>query len=182
MPCFPLLSLSLSFSHGCKPKVPMDLLSPTGSPPTVHPIRPAGYLEVHLWRYPKPKHVLSALCEALDVEQVGGPDVGRDGSGAPGAASQGQGGIEVEVVQVANRTLSGEARDGTILGDGDDDRRCPPVGPAQLRGASTIFVSIRGAIPPPEEVLCEGQSLEGSSSHIHHPHSRPRRAPGRRAC
>mmetsp|Transcript_27186 Transcript_27186/g.59356 ORF Transcript_27186/g.59356 Transcript_27186/m.59356 type:complete len:407 (-) Transcript_27186:1092-2312(-) len=65
----------------------------------------ATALEVHLGGHPEPKHVLTALSHVLDVEQLAGAHVGGDRGGAPGATAQGEGGVQMKVVQVPNGTL-----------------------------------------------------------------------------
>ena len=47
------------------------------------------------------------LCDGLDVEQVLGADVARDGVAAPGAAAERQRGRGLEVVDVADTAVRG---------------------------------------------------------------------------
>lgn len=62
-----------------------------------------AHLEVDLWGHTEPQHVLTPLSHRLDVEQMLGSNVGGHTGGAPAATAQGQGGVQVEVVEVTCR-------------------------------------------------------------------------------
>ena len=66
----------------------------------------AALLEEDLFGDTEPEHVLSPLCHGLIVEQVLGANVARDGVTTPGAAAQRKGGRKLEVIDIANTTLS----------------------------------------------------------------------------
>ena len=67
----------------------------------------AALLEVHLLRRAEPQHVFSPLGNGLNVNQVLDTHVLGNGVAAPRAAAQGEGGSQLEVVQVADTALGG---------------------------------------------------------------------------
>ena len=71
----------------------------------------AALLEEDLLGNTEPQHVLTPLCDGLDVEQVLGADVARDGVAAPGAAAERQRRRHLEVVDVADAALGGRGVD-----------------------------------------------------------------------
>ena len=78
--------------------------------------RRGALLEVHLLGSAEPQHVLAALRDGLDVDQVLHPNVLGDGVAAPGAAAQGQGRLHAEVVQVTDAALRGGGVDDDAAG------------------------------------------------------------------
>ena len=73
--------------------------------------RHAAFLEIDLFRCAEPKHILSPLCDGLDIDEVQGAYVVGDGVPAVGAAAQRQGREEGEVVNVADTALCGRCID-----------------------------------------------------------------------
>ena len=76
----------------------------------------AALLEEDLLGGTEPQHVLTPLCDGLDVEQVLGADVAGDGVAAPGAAAQREGGSHLEVIEVADAALGGGGVDEDAAG------------------------------------------------------------------
>ena len=71
----------------------------------------AALLEENLLRGTEPEHVLTPLRDGLVVEEVLRADVARDGVAAPGAAAEGEGRRELEVVEIADAALGGRGVD-----------------------------------------------------------------------
>ena len=69
--------------------------------------RHAALLEIDLFRCAEPKHIFSPLCDGLDIDEVQCAYVVGNGISAVGAAAQGQGRKEREVINVADAALSG---------------------------------------------------------------------------
>ena len=67
--------------------------------------RHAALLEINLFRCAEPEHILSPLCDCLDIDEVQDAYIVGYGVPAVGAAAQGQGGKELEVVEIADTTL-----------------------------------------------------------------------------
>lgn len=61
-------------------------------------------LEIDLWWRPEPEHILLTHGHRLDIDQMLRTNVSRHTGAAPRTAAQGQRGIQVEVVQVTNRS------------------------------------------------------------------------------
>ena len=64
--------------------------------------RQAALLDVNLGRGAEPEHILSPFGDGLDVQKMLDAHVFGDGVAAPGAAAEGEGGRELEVIQVAD--------------------------------------------------------------------------------
>ena len=69
--------------------------------------REAALLEIDLLGGAEPQHILSPLRHGLDVQKVHGPHVLADAVAAPRAAAQGQGGAQLEIVEIADAAMAG---------------------------------------------------------------------------
>ncbi len=69
--------------------------------------RHAALLEIDLFRCAEPKHIFSPLCNGLDIDEVQRAYIVGNGISAVGAAAQGQGRKEREVIDVADAALRG---------------------------------------------------------------------------
>ncbi len=67
----------------------------------------AAVFEVDFRRDTEPQHVFSPLCNGFDVQKMFRRDVLADGVAAPGSATEGEGGVEFEVEDIADSTLAG---------------------------------------------------------------------------
>ena len=69
--------------------------------------RQAALLDIDLSRNPEPKHIFPPCSDGFDVQKVLDAHVVGNAVSAPRAAAQGQGGGQLEVVQVADAALGG---------------------------------------------------------------------------
>ena len=67
--------------------------------------RQAALFEINLFRCTEPKHILPPNGNGFDIQQMLNAHILRNGVAAPASAAQGQGGGQLEIVQVANAAL-----------------------------------------------------------------------------
>ena len=71
--------------------------------------RQAAFFEVYFLRCAEPEHIFSPFCHGLDIDQMLYVDIFGYGIASVGAAAQGQGGSQLEVVKVADAALGGRS-------------------------------------------------------------------------